>query len=336
MDIKTFVLEILELIKKEKFIILLSAVVVTILTVAIHFVAVFDYGKNNNEVLENISAQLDMYIEQENLGAFANSYLLETLVTEPEVVEEISTSTNVDIMSVLNRFSENNEPIYSTEDPINIERNTSSNIMSLTVNVGSDEENLKVADAYYNWFDKADSPFFQDKDVFLINEPELINDSLNSNQSNSISIKTTIIWVILGLIFGIVIGLMVAVLKVIFSDIIKYSFTYGWNSNDIYIKEKQSTPVTKIAHSILSSQADSLAILTEKTLSSELINEISKFNSKNFVIYNDIANISIDSNIEEFIFIVERNKTTKKWYIKQRNDLKLYPNSRVKIVEIEK
>ncbi|WP_192983063.1 hypothetical protein [Marinilactibacillus psychrotolerans] len=335
MDIKTFVLEIVGLIKKEKVTIIISAIIVTILAIAIQLVAHFDFDNmNSEEEVSSVPAKLDLYIEQENLGAFANSYLIETLITEPEVVSEISSVSNVNISTILNAYAEENEVIYSTEDPINVERNTSSNIMMMTVNVGSSKDNTAVAKAYYNWFENTPAPFFNDKQIFLINEPELIDDPVVSNDTQSKSIQFFIVRAVIGLIFGTLVGVIVALLKVTLSDKIRYGFTYGWNTKDIYIKEIESTPSYKIAHDLLNSQLSSLAILSEQPISDDLKKEMNKFNTKNYTIYNQIANIPIEIKVDEFVFIIKRNETTKKWYSKQRNDLKLYPNSRVKIVEI--
>lgn len=335
MDIKSFILEVIELIKKEKLTIFITAIIVTIMAIAVQIVAVYDFGsKDDTEDAVSVPAKLDMYIEQEGIGAFSNSYLIEILATDPEVAREVSEASNVDIETVLETYAENNEVIYTTEDPINIERNTSSNVMMMTINVGSNEENLAVANAYETWFENTTAPFFEDKEVFLISDPELVGSIPVDSDNNFLSIGSILIRSVLGLLFGILVGLVIAVLKVILNDKIKYSFTYGWNTTDIYIKETKSTPAPKTAHDILSSQVNSLAIISEKSLSNELLKELNSYNSREYNVYNNIANISLDKQVNEFVFIIERNETTKNWYNKQRNDLKLYPNSRVKIVEI--
>lgn len=335
MDIKSFILEIIELIKKEKLTILLTAIIVTILAIAVQVLAVYDFGsEDDTEDAVSVPAKLDMYIEQENIGAFSNSYLMEILATDPEVVREVSEASNVDIETVLETYAENNDIIYTTEDPINIERNTSSNVMMMTINVGSNEENLAVANAYENWFENTTAPFFEDKEVFLISDPELSGNIPVNSDNNSLSMRTVMIRSVLGLLLGVLVGMVIAILKAILNDKIKYSFTYGWNTNDIHIKETKSASAAKAAHDILSSQVNSIAIVSEKSLSNELLKELNSNNSRSYNIYDNIANISLDNKVDEFVLVIERNETTKDWYSKQRNDLKLYPNSRVKIVEI--
>lgn len=335
MDIKTFLGEIWSLIKKEKWIILGSSAVIAFIAVGILFVLQSDFSSDDNGIEDEISVpvEFETYIEQELEGAFANSYLLEILMTQPDVVNEIEAETQVDITSELEEFAEENEPIYTPDDPINVERNPSSNVMEMTIDVGTDEENFAVAEAYETWLTTNESEFFDNKDVYIITAPDFMEEDELANISNNVTTLTLLLQFVVGLIIGLIVGFGVAVLKVLLSDKIQYGFTYGWASKDIYIKEQEQVSDQKIAHDILSSDLNSLVVLSEQKLSESLEVELDKVDSKQFSVEKEISQLSLDKTVDEFIIIVTRHHTTKDWYQAQRKDLQLYPNARVKIVE---
>ena len=336
MDIKTFILELWDLIKKEKWLITLITVIISALSVAVLFIVQSDFQstEEGEEEIITTPAQFDIYLEEELQGAFTNSYLLEIMLTQEEVIREIENMTQIDIETVLEEFAEENDTIYTPEDPINIERNTSSNLMEITVNIGSDEENLAVADAYTEWLGDNEVEFFSNKEVYILSYPALIEEDDLSLTIGQISMRNVIIQAIMSIVIGFGIGIFLAVLKVLLSNKIQYGFTYGWSSDDIYMKEKSGASVDKIAFDILNSHFDSLVVLSENDLDQTLKDKIVHYDSKNVKITKQISELPISEQYNEFVFLIKRNETTKDWYHSQRRDLKLYPDIRVKIVEI--
>ncbi|GAA0366569.1 hypothetical protein GCM10008932_18340 [Alkalibacterium iburiense] len=336
MDIKTFILELWDLIKKEKWLITLITIIISALSVAVLFIMQSDFQstEEGEEEIITTPAQFDIYLEEELQGAFTNSYLLEIMLTQEEVIREIENMTQVDIETVLEEFAEENETIYTPEDPINIERNTSSNLMEVTVNIGSDEENLAVADAYTEWLEDNDLEFLSNKNVYILSYPDIIDEEELSMTVGQLSVRNVLIQAIVGIVIGIGIGIFVAVLKVLLSNKIRYGFTYGWASDEIYMKEDSGASIDKVAFDILNSDFDSLVVLSENDLDQTLKDKIVQYDSKNVKITKQISELPISEQYNEFVFLVKRNETTKDWYHSQRKDLKLYPDVRVKIVEI--
>jgi hypothetical protein len=336
MDIKTFFEEIWSLIKKEKWTILLSTGIITVLALAVLFVLQSDFSSNKDQdtVEESTNpVKMEVYIEQDLEGAFANSYLLEILMTQPDVVAEIEEETQVDIYKVLEEFAEDNEPIYSSDDPINVERNPSSNVMEMVFEIGNDVENYVVAEAYRNWLITNDSPFFDNKNIFIVSEPSTMENGEIAGVGSRISARALLIQSVIGVTFGMIIGFGIAVLKTLFSENIRYGFAYGWAPHDLYIKEESGASDKKIAHDILSSDMDSLVIISEQEVSLGLQKELEKLQEQEYIIVKEIAELPVAKKVDEFIFVITRDQTTKKWYHNQRKDLQLYPNARIKIVE---
>lgn len=334
MDIKTFLLEIWDLIKKNKWILFGTSLVVTILSLAILLMLNFDSDENNENVeAQNVPVEFEVYIEEEYGEVFSNSYLLEILFTQPEVIDQVESTVQVDITTVLEEYAEENEPIYTSDDPINIERNTSSNLMEVTVDVGTETENMEIANEYIAWLEENDVEFFNDKQIYIISDPEVVAVEEVASVGNNLSIRTMALQTIISLIFGLFLGFLITVLKTLFSDTIQYGFTYGWAPEEIYIKESTNEKHEKIAHDLLSSDLASLVILSEEKLEEPLIKKLKQLQSNKFILANEISEISIDKKVDEFVFLIERGKTSKDWYHSQRRTLKLYPNARVKIIE---
>jgi len=332
MNLKTFFKELWDLIKNEKKLIFIVTIVVVLLVGALQFFLVSDSSSQNTQPKENpVTAEL--FIEQEDIGLFTNSYLIEILLQQPELVSSVEDETGVEIQSALEEYGKENTPIYTPEDPVDVERNTSSNIFTLTVRLGSEDENLAVAESYYNWLEQPNSPFFEDKTVYTVSSPEITEVQTIEQTNEGISITSVLVNLFIGLIGGLVIGVAVVFIKVILDSKIKYGFTYGWNPADIYLKNDDNTSVRHIAQDILKSEHNTIVLVSENPISDDLLSELKQYDNKSVSIFSSITELSLDLHPTEFALMVQRNETNKKWYQNQRKELKLYPSSLVKIVE---
>lgn len=336
MDLKSFILEVWQLIKDYKKLIVSLAIVFSVLFAGVRLLIQWDFQSVGTETIETegVPSQFDLFIEQENLGTFTNSYLVEILATQPNVVSSMEQETAITIQDVLDEFSENFDPVYTNEDPINIERNTSTNVMTVSIGLGTSEENQELAEAYYSWLNEPEHPFFNDKDVYLLSEPELNEEQAFINgESQSFSIVSILVMATIGLVFGIVAAIFIAIIKALLHDKILYSFTYGWKSDDIYMRELNQKD-NKIAYDILSGHAEKVVVLTEHPLSEGLVKELTNLGQNNVVIYSDVTAIPVDERFDECALIIHRKLTSKDWYAAQRKNLKLYPYTRTKVIEI--
>ena len=115
---------------------------------------------DNLERSDSSVAEMGIYIENEDDTSFMNSYLLEILINNDETISMIEKEVNANISSVIDEFTEENDPIYTDEDPINVKRNTSSDIHEITIDLGKSDTNLAVANAI--------NPTARNKFFFLI------------------------------------------------------------------------------------------------------------------------------------------------------------------------
>lgn len=339
MDIHTFIKEMLLLLKEniKKIAILTGAAV--LLFLAVQGASLF-FNRGGGSTAEEDSdfqtAYFDIYIEQDDIGTFLNSYLIEEIMKREFVIGQIEEETQIAIVPVLEEYALENEATFTNDDPINVDRNTSSHIMHITFDIGSSEENLTVAEAYYNWFETTDFSFFDNKDVYYLAQPALVTDEdLQTASSGSFSLTTFAVRFVFAVFAGLVLGVLVSFISALFSKTIQYGFTYGWDENDIFLNYTGSKDAKAIVNSMLRSEYNQIAIISEFPLSETILEEIKnpEYAGKQLRIYADIAEMDVSEKVQEFILVVERKKTTKEWYQNQRKQLKAFRHTAVKIIQ---
>jgi len=335
MDIKTFAKEIWDLLKNEKKYIFIITGIAAVLAIAVQLLFYTDMSSSNSQQSNNQEkpAETKLFIETQELGLFTNSYLVEILMQQPGVVQTIEEESQVEVQQKIDEYGENNQPIYSTEDPVNVERNTSSNVFTVTVQLGSEEENIGVAQAYSNWLEESSHSFFENKSVYMVSDVYQVEDPQTVQTSSSISIISLILYLIIGIFGGLVLGVSFVILKALLSNKIEYGFTYGWKADDVYLKQSDDDSFSKISKSILKSEYDNILVVSQYELPDELKTKLNQYDEKNVTIYSSIVEVPVSVNSDEFVLIIQRSRTDKSWYHKQRKELRVYPSSLIKIIE---
>lgn len=139
--------------------------------------------------------------------------------------------------------------------------------------------------------------------------------------------------VIVSLIAGFVLSTAVVFVWNLINKTINYSFVYGWASEDLFLHYGKNDTVRQIAFDILQAPKEPIVVLAEQKLSSELANELSGY-SNNLIKAREISELSVGNQYQEFVLVVQRRKTTKDWYRRQRKHLDAIRNRKIKIVEL--
>ncbi|WP_034549670.1 hypothetical protein [Carnobacterium funditum] len=339
MEIQTLIKEVRLFLKEYmKKIIVLTGVIVTIgiiLQVSLYFLDSQSQDNTKNGITPVHTASFEIYIEQNNIGAFTNSYLIEEYLKQENVVKKIEKSTNLAILPILNEYEETHTVITTTdEDPINVFRNTSTNILTVSFGIGTEEEDLETAEAYYSWLQENDFQFFDDKIIYYISSPESTEDFINE-QENSPSIIRLIINLVLVVFGGIILGIALSLIKTLFNKKINYAFTYSWDEKDVFLNYTDEYNATKIVQSILHPYLEKKVVISEQPISEEIIETINKVQQgENILFVSELSTIDPKLEIDEVIIVIYRNETLKKWYQNQRKQLKNYPNTTIKIIQL--
>ncbi|MBM6614268.1 hypothetical protein JTF06_05130 [Desemzia sp. RIT804] len=327
MDAKSFLKQLKTFLIESKKMILFTACFALIMGVLLQIAALFIM---NNEEDNNISKDksythaFEIYLEQENIGEFTNSYLLEAVLNQRDVVEEIESIANLNI-----------EPV-SGVNPIAVEKHASTNIMTIFFGFGTAEENLRAAESYYQWLNTTKSSFFEDKQIYFMSEPIVIESTQSTSATKPINIIRIIILGVASLFIGVFVGIIFAFLKVIFNKKIMYAFSYHWNERDVFIDLSDEVGCLRLENSIVQPDFGRKVILSEKDIDDNKKNKlktlISDRSSLSFSI--NVHEINSLVTVDEFIFIIKRTETTKEWYQSQRKQLKIFDSSVVKIIQI--
>jgi len=279
------------------------------------------------------------YVEQEDGTIYINSMIVEEYLLLPEVISDAERTTGVEITDVLDLEIE--EDFVKTQydrGALGISRNGSTNIFTFIANVGTEEENLAVANFYYDYLMDENIDMLNNKLVYVVSEPEIydedsyaasdivINDSISSDESG-LSILELLVTGIAGAVFGLFSGFLFVVIKNLLAKTINYSFTYSVSDMD-QVQLMTDDNQHFLARLLLNSKENPTVILSEQPLPNKImeiltvhpdlhvINNTSKMDEKkvNVIIVDSIEKVDLSVQIQNPIIFVQTFNTTKKWY----------------------
>jgi len=208
-------------------------------------------------------------------------------------------------------------------------------LLNFKIGMTPGSEQLGYIESAYNWTGGLNFPrMFSQRSNFYITDPVAYTPTPTVSQNNGISIRGLMLPTAIAIIIGLMLGIVFAFAWALFNKTIQYGFAYTWSADDLYLRYDHSDNESQITYDMLQSNFHHLAIISEDALPEELAQEIQNTDGKEANIYNEISDISLENNIEEFVLVVQRNQTSKDWYHRQRKHLKTYREKSVKIVEI--
>lgn len=279
-----------------------------------------------NEISEARPASFYFYLEDEEGDAFSNSLIIEQYILSTDTLKNISKELNNDLVKLID-YNSNTIKVYYNESGeskiIGVTRNESTNLLELSVNVGNDRENMVISRYFYDFINSERIPFLVDKNVYFFNKPSfkkidrqydvLAEDALIVPKNNLL--KDIVKSVLLG-IFVTVVGLL---LFTLFTKKLKYIFSYYIKDSDrILLIDHNYYTVDDLVHFIKSSKSDKRVIVFENE-SPILINLFKKIQfDTNLYQVSDIDEVLQISYVNEIIYIIEENNTSRTWYRRQR------------------
>lgn len=341
MDARLFFKQVKIFLNENKKMIFITACSILVISIAVQVLAFFIM--NNNEENDNMSENMaythsfEIYLEQNNVGQFTNADLLEDVLNKKYIITEIENYANLNLQSILDSSDNTNESNESLDlNRINVEKHPSTNIMMVSFGVGSKEENLKIAEAYYEWLNTTQFPFFEDKQIYFMSEPEAIETIEITSVTEPLNFTRVIILTVASLFAGILLGIILSFFKAILSKKIMYGFSYHWNEKDTFLILDSVLSTRELENSIIYPNIGNKIILSEKKIDNDIVKTINQLTLEKSSLFFDtnVHHINPSLNVDEFVFIIKRKETSKEWYQIQRKQLKNYTNSLVKIIQI--
>lgn len=292
--------------------------------------------------LQEDGVEFSFYLEKESADPFKSPDLLKELLVSPNVLNTIEQEADTKI-------------VPSPELAVNVTLDSDNLLLTVTVGTGNVEKNRAIADAYFKIISEESAPFFENKTVFIADEPEIIETLDNKNNidetqlNSSLTIsnltpKRIIFLVIAAIVLGIIIGVIIALAISLLKKEVDEIYGFAIKDEDVIlnisnIRDQSKEEVTKkIVHSIIHPRKKTKLILSETKLDHEIIEHLRDETNIQFernsvlstdkkmliIIANNIIDIDPKIKIDEVAFICEKNKTTKKWYEDQRKLLEVY------------
>ena len=284
------------------------------------------------DIQDAAPASFQFYIEDtEENDVFFNNVLIEEYITLPYVLEEIANDTNTSIDQLVEETE--NEIVPSTQDServkvIHVNRDPSSNLQAIYVNIGNEEKNLRVVEHFHDFLLSDRIPFLEDKDIFIFKTPYIVEMDSVDTEDFPQNIESIHNWSPLRSgIEGIVLGLVIATAFFIafnfFSKKLSYFFFYTIFDEDYFILVDKNIENQQEITDILSYPKEkNIVILQENNLETVYPEFERTFNSlienKYLSQVDNLMNIQDPKAVDQLVYVVKEGETKRTWYNKQR------------------
>lgn len=289
----------------------------------------------NDEV--NNFAEFSLYIEKQDWIPFNNNVLLEKIFFSENSVKEAELETGVEITDLL-EAQEEQEFIPTGEDRgvIGVLRDVTNEAMVFQVKIGTEKENLEVANYYFDKIMNNEIELLNDKKIYVLSSPKIIELSqeeaafIEEENSTTVSPLLLIIEFLISLFAGFLLGVLISIFYHVFNKKINYAFNYNINEEDIFLMERQSQD--RLVYDVINPKNEEKIIIAEDLLPSKFLNKVTE-SSQSIITTTNLIEISPRLKIPEIVFVIVENSTTKSWYNTQREYLKRF-DSKVKVVQV--
>lgn len=280
--------------------------------------------------IDSRPASFQFYIELMDGTSFHNNTLIEQYITTPEQLQEASNETNTKLINLV-RETENKALVdYSDSGEtkiIGITRDTNTNLMEFYVNVGNENDNMKIANYYFNYLLNDNVPFLSDKEITIFYEPAIVklDEDLETEDTEISTTSSFNLWknAFIGLVVGLVVTTGLLLFYTFVSKKLKYSFSYSIKADDYFIlsdnRLKNEDELTELFNQTNNSDTKTISE-TDLTDRKVLVN----VSNNNMDSYRSILEIPNLEEATRIIYIIEENKTNRSWYNNQRNLEKAY------------
>lgn len=308
--------------------------------VAIDDVAILDENQEISAIETNANpASFSFFAEHVDGYPFSNNAILASYIKTPNILRDVEQETGTQIIDVIQNTD--NTIYFKSEDAtqmtemrvLGVSKTPNEHLNELYVNIGNEEDNLKIVNYFYEAIINNEIPLLDDKNVYIFQEPQILEieaNELEANEKLEISEDTAVktadpfgTTIIVGGALGLIVILIILIVAAFFSKKLYYLFTYSIRENDSFLLVDNNLEYGEELDFLLNSPTDSENIViteVEDSISNDAIN--SKLNrlvsSKNITKVNNIFEIKDFTNVGRLIYIIEEGQTKRSWYNKQR------------------
>ncbi|MEY8292020.1 hypothetical protein AAK882_05130 [Carnobacteriaceae bacterium 52-44] len=338
--------ELLKFLKKNLIKILLGTVILAGIYVALNYsftdeeeVAI---EESNIEEIESINddtesihfvstappGSFNFYVEHLKGDAFTNNALIKQYFTSPRVLEQVTNDTGINLKEIIEKTGNLVHVDYTEEGEaqvIDVKRDGNSHLNEFIVNIGNEEDNLTLANYYFDLINDEVVPFLADKEITIFRTP-IIKDidglSLLDDEEKVKEPLSLIRQMIIGVIFGVISSTSILLIWSYFTKKLYYSFTYSTHNNDFFYLVDNRLDYNDDLNKILDPNAISKKVIvneSDEEVNSDFDSRLNNLKTiKNYSIVKNVYDINEANEFEQLIFVVKEGVTSRTWYNKQR------------------
>lgn len=269
-------------------------------------------------------ANFYFYATTEEGTSYTNNSIIERYLLRPDLLQEIGNRTDTNLAEIIVK-SENNAVVDYKESGetkvLGIEKSDTTHLNEFYVNVGNEEDNLAIANEYYDFIIGDNVPFLGNDSVYPFEGPRVkeiedlvVKDTVSQSTDGGSIIQD----IIIGIIIGLVVMTGILLMLTFITKKLKYSFSYTLKENDYFLLVDKKLNNENDVQEVLTSPAQPVkVIIQENSNKLNIGNQMN--NTESIKKYNSILDIENTDNIDQLIYILEEGTTTREWYNKQRN-----------------
>ena len=346
MSIRTLLSELWRFLKDNKLRIFLGGCLFALLAVGVrygldHWVLAKDQAAYEylSQTYAGEPAEFQGIVTIEDGSIMNNSYIYDEYFSSPQVITKVEEETGVD----LKRFQESETllELYKSNQfrgGIAAIRDQSSNVITFRFLVSPNEEdNLKVAQAYYNLLQSEEVAFMDKQEITLLDQPQL-GEMLDLERFKEIPTEeslspygqtSTVMFIVYGLA-GFLVGLMLSLVFLFIRQLIKptidYAFDYAWDYDDkhILVRNQDGKLDQRLPGLMSVPLGQKRLVVSQGSGQHRVVEHIQSINEDTLMV-NDLALDNPElASIDEIVILVQSYLTQKAWYRHQVELAHLY------------
>lgn len=303
-----------------------------------------------HEIPEHI-ARFRFYVESSIGEHIGNANLFQIVLLNDDVISQVELETGTSIQQYL-EWQEEIDFSRSVEDPgaIGLTRDGNSETIIFKTRIGTEEDSLAIAEAYYALLENGELEFFENKEVYMLEQPYLdipeeaelsatyprnqinrmFSEKIEENEVSFVDgalVGQSLIAVIAGLIFGTII----AYYKSQASKQINYLFNYEVKKDDLFFLVNNKDDLAKI---LLNPVNVNRVVLSEQNNAQASLKQMNVAHSDMTFDDSLLTRLPADQ-YEEVTLLIEEGQTSKEWYYQQREILKNYFSGTIKLIQFK-
>lgn len=285
------------------------------------------------DYLFNEAYAFRVYIENVDGSVYGRTNLTEEILLSDEVISLIEEQTDYDIELIREYF-------------LDIHYNSTNVLFTVTIGAGSEQVSQAISEAYYTSLNSGLIPVLDEKLVYLFEDAPVSVQSENNIQDvtevepeeNNL-IVNSILSLLVGLFLGFGFGLIVAYMYSLIEKKMHALYNLNLSKSDIYIslsgsKRNSNLINSDLIHAVSYPTDHKKLIICQESEVLDRLKETMKNNTLlDSTFGTEAAEIDPVIKFDEVIIIAQDGVTDKSWYVKQKNQIKLY-NAVTKIIKL--